>query len=425
MFSSAILDTAIGVIFIFLLLSLMCSAIAEGIESLMRNRASDLERGIRELITEQKTVGGLKSLVRRVIPALGRPTGSPSSTTPPLASPPAAEDYVALLYDHPLLNGLFKGSYNDTVQYRMQSLFRRVWQWLISGSPKLPTYIPSRNFALALLDMAAPGTSTTPSGAAGALAGATTFVTTSPPSNPIEGLRNAIVAEGRIPPDSKLGTALLTLIDSAGNDVNTARQNIENWFDSAMDRVSGWYKRRTQFIIFAIGFFVAIGVNADTVFIVQKLSSDKALRDSVAAAAVEYAKASATASPSPSSSPPASHIPECGPGKEDTPECKYLKSKAQLESLGLPIGWLVAGEHREGVSAEDQKLLNWPGLHFWEGNFWINWPLQLRYHLLGWLLTALAVSLGAPFWFDMLNKFIVIRSTVKPKEKSPEEKSKS
>jgi hypothetical protein len=41
----------------------------------------------------------------------------------------------------------------------------------------------------------------------------------------------------------------------------------------------------------------------------------------------------------------------------------------------------------------------------------------------GWLLTALAISLGAPFWFDLLNKIMVIRSTVKPHEKSPEEAS--
>ena len=43
--------------------------------------------------------------------------------------------------------------------------------------------------------------------------------------------------------------------------------------------------------------------------------------------------------------------------------------------------------------------------------------------IIGWLITALAVSLGAPFWFDLLNKFMVIRSTVKPHEKSPEEAS--
>jgi hypothetical protein len=61
---------------------------------------------------------------------------------------------------------------------------------------------------------------------------------------------------------------------------------------------------------------------------------------------------------------------------------------------------------------------------FWEGAFWVNWATQFRVHIFGWLLTALAISLGAPFWFDLLNKFIVVRATVKPQEKSPEEKSK-
>ena len=39
----------------------------------------------------------------------------------------------------------------------------------------------------------------------------------------------------------------------------------------------------------------------------------------------------------------------------------------------------------------------------------------------GWLITALATTFGAPFWFDLLNRMMVIRSTVKPKEKSPDE----
>lgn len=45
-------------------------------------------------------------------------------------------------------------------------------------------------------------------------------------------------------------------------------------------------------------------------------------------------------------------------------------------------------------------------------------------HGLGWLITAAAISLGAPFWFDTLNRFMIVRSTIKPKEKSPEEGSK-
>ena len=47
----------------------------------------------------------------------------------------------------------------------------------------------------------------------------------------------------------------------------------------------------------------------------------------------------------------------------------------------------------------------------------VGWTMKI----IGWLLTAMAVSLGAPFWFDMLNKVIVVRATVKPTEKSPDE----
>ena len=44
--------------------------------------------------------------------------------------------------------------------------------------------------------------------------------------------------------------------------------------------------------------------------------------------------------------------------------------------------------------------------------------------ILGWLITGFAISFGAPFWFDLLNRMMVVRSTVKPDEKSPEESSK-
>ncbi len=78
---------------------------------------------------------------------------------------------------------------------------------------------------------------------------------------------------------------------------------------------------------------------------------------------------------------------------------------AQIRKLGLPIGWTrQVGDPRSlyGVS-------------------WAGWLMRI----LGWLVTALALSLGAPFWFDMLNKIIVVRGTVKPKEKSQEEPPKN
>ena len=41
--------------------------------------------------------------------------------------------------------------------------------------------------------------------------------------------------------------------------------------------------------------------------------------------------------------------------------------------------------------------------------------------LLGLLVTALATAQGAPFWFDLLSRFVGIRSTVKPRAKKDDE----
>jgi hypothetical protein len=200
------------------------------------------------------------------------------------------------------------------------------------------------------------------------------------------------------------------LIDAASGDVARARANIEEWYNSSMDRVSGWYKRRSHIIILVLGFLVAVAVNADSVLIVRRLASDRALRDSLVASANVYAQETAKnteAATTPGVTPaPVSDkcVDVC---TEDTPQCRLKKTQCEIAALGLPLGW---------SSRSDERLrYNSIGTFFTE---------QVPAHIFGWLLTALAISLGAPFWFDVLNKIIVIRSTVKPKEKSQEDKSK-
>jgi hypothetical protein len=122
--------------------------------------------------------------------------------------------------------------------------------------------------------------------------------------------------------------------------------------------------------------------------------------------AAEAAPKQPTAKASPTPPLPAACLKD-----ESSPECKYEKSLVKIQSLGLPMGW----------DSSDDIQQQWPGWH-WKGPG--GWWNQLYWHWLGWLLTALAISLGAPFWFDMLNKLIVVRSTVKPKEKSQDEPSK-
>ena len=302
MFGSEMLDIAIGMIFVYLLLSLICSSVNELIERQLKNRAADLEQGLRELL-DDKTGAGL----------------------------------VTDLYQHGMVNGLFKGDYNA------------------KNKSNLPSYIPSRNFALAIMSIVA---SKDPAG-------------------------NIQTAIAKIE-STKVKNALTAMLDVAGNDVQKFRDSVENWFNSTMDRVSGWYKRRSQLIIFLLGLSAAAVININSITIANNLWIHKAERDAIVSAAQGYLGA---------------HPKDGAPTGQDS----SLKANVEgIESYGLPIGWDIPSQ---------KDTLHWIGFGIWS--------------LLGWLITAFAVSLGAPFWFDMLNKFIVIRSTVKPHEKSQEEVSKS
>ena len=299
MFGSTILEVAIGMVFVYLLLSLICSAVGEFIEALLQRRSKDLKKGITTLLNDPGLVGQL--------------------------------------YGHPLVQAL----------------------------GKTPSYIPSRTFSLALWNIA------TSAGQAGATAAAVT--------RDLRQIRTTVAAL----PQKDVRQALLTLIDEAGNDLDRARENVERWYDDVMDRVSGWYKRRMQWLLLVIGLVVAGLLNVDSLSIVRSLSQDAALRDSLVAAAEGYA-----------STPPAEGV---------NPEEKIQNNLQRIRSLGLPIGW-------DPTPGSPRALPGDPG--------------GLFFKLLGLLVTAFAVSLGAPLWFDLLNKFMVVRSTVKPREKSRETPSK-
>jgi hypothetical protein len=316
----------------------------------------------------------------------------------------------------------------------------------------------------------------------GTAKGATVPGSTSPAEGAMVKLTAAIDASTTLPPPVK--KALQTLADASQNPAKM-RENVENWFDSSMDRVSGFYKRRSQLIVLLLGLALAILLNVDSVALVRVLSTDRAMRDSLVAAAAEYARNNPTppansssantnasapngggadpkstttsnlnpasgnsnraASKNGNSSPPTAAGNANGAGAKnqnstsgsannsnqsttntnssssgspttagspkptptpgcDTPECRVKENLSIIQSLGLPIGW------NRSDPPDTRSIYASPG----------HWALRV----LGWLITALALSLGAPFWFDLLNKFMVIRSTVKPKEKSPDEPSK-
>ena len=324
MFGSAILDVLIGLVTIFLLLSLTATAIREAFETVFKARAVMLERGIRELLDDRDGDG----LARR-------------------------------LYEHPLVYGLYQGEFDPKTRR-----FR---------GGELPTYIPTRTFSAALLDIALRGQHAGPYA-----------VEHTDPILTVDELRLAI----RRLPSSRVQRALITAIDDARGDFDRVRANVESWFDASMDRVSGWYKRRTQLWLFVIGLGLATALNVNTITIANHLWADKAARDAL----VRRAELIGADSTIRGAMRDTSHA---------TAEARASMALDDLESLNLPIGW-------------DHLPPRGPGT----GRF--DYLMQI---IMGILVTALAITLGAPFWFDTLNKIMVIRSTVKPHEKSPEEDS--
>ncbi|HWW59993.1 MAG TPA: hypothetical protein VN181_01370 [Thermoanaerobaculia bacterium] len=337
------LDVAIGIIFLYLLMSLICSAAAEIFESFLKYRARDLERGIRELLHDPKL--------------------------------------VQELYDHPLISGLYKRRYSA----------RR------KGA--LPAYIPSRTFAMALLDLVPAGAGPQAKGPV-----AEDKPDRSPGSRILNWFRDAkraFLDETPQESDEALRARVQRAIDVLARDANDdavkTSANVEQWFNAAMDRVSGWYKRRTQTILLVIGLGTSLWLNIDSIYVAKTLATNKSLRETTVSAATEYAKADAEK--------PSADAQQ-----------RFQDAEKQLRGLGLPIGWTASSYGCPTCDKSEQ-----PRLARFRDICWLRcWALKL----LGILITACAISLGAPFWFDMLNRFIVVRSTVKPAEKSGTEAPK-
>ena len=342
MFGSSMLDIAVGVVFLFLLLSVFATTINELIFSLFNMRGKGLLLGIQTLLSDKSLTG----LVKKV-------------------------------YNHGQIFGLFRGEFNP------------------KSRGNLPSYIPAENFAIALLDsVASPFSELKPPASPPAAADGSHSGAVVPPIVRIT--QDFKTAAARLAEDAateKVGKPLVSMIAMAGDDAEKLQKSVEAWYNSGMDRVSGWYKYRTQWVLFWIGLVIAVSMNADTIGIVRQLSKDSTLRQSIVAAA-QTAKDSTE-------------------GASEPIDKRINAAKDSFDSitnLGIPIGW-PHGDAKARTRRE--KITNC-----------FNWITDRPSMLLGWLLTAIAISLGAPFWFDALNRIMVVRSTVKPREKSHDEGSK-
>lgn len=306
------IDVAIGLMFLFFLLSVVCSQVNELVASKLNLRGKNLRQGIESLLGDR-------------------------------AGPVMAGPFV------------------DAV--KRQGWWRRLLRKPLNGA-RPPSYLGPRTFALAVVhDLAAPDRP--------ALAGIT------------ETLAN-------LDDDHPAKAPLLRFVAEAGGELDQFKKSVETWFDDAMDRVSGWYRRRAQTWLLVYAAVVTVALNVDTILVARTLWRDDALRGAVVARAEAVLEEAEASTDQPEGSPGAATTTDDGDAAAAALE-GTLQTIKEEEALGLPLGW--------PDDSEDPRA--WPG--WWTG--------EMGVRVAGWFLTVAALSLGAPFWFDFLGKVSRVRQT--------------
>ena len=193
-----------------------------------------------------------------------------------------------------------------------------------------------------------------------------------------------------------------------GSELQQLQSELETWFNNGMTRASGVYRRNVKGVGLLIGLAIAFTINADTFYMFQRLSSDPAIRNSIVQAA-EQIEVSGI----------------------NTPE--QLAAESGIDDLSETLSNEFANRLTENIGIElrsvgeavEQTLAQYP-LPIGRSQSVLeaqkaaeeDWPIKfIPQRLVGWSITALALSMGASFWFDLLRKVTSVRASGdKPKE---------
>ena len=334
MFSSTVLDLATGLVFCFLTASLASGIVVEAISSITKWRAKTLRDGIGQLLNDPQLSG-----------------------------------LAGQLYSHAAINPRGPGN-ADPEKNR-------------------PAYIDRQLFAHAMMDLT--GISFQVAAAAGASPGAR------PSLAALHDQVRAKLAEMNVQ-DPQLNILLRGIIDRSFGDAEKIQTELSTWFDHAMDRVSGVYKRWTQLVGFIAALVLAVTLNIDAVHVATVLWEQPKLVDQLKLPAAPATTGTSAASTAATAAPITSGTPTA-PGKDAKGEPQPdVKDLLQQMNTTLPVGW------PRGFWVDAQgNCLSWPGFLI---------------PLLGWLITAFSTLFGAPFWFDLLQQIVRLKGA----GPSPQEK---
>jgi hypothetical protein len=375
MFSSTILDVAVGLIFTFLIVSLAAGAIVEAVNSALRVRSRSLLKGVKQLFNDEDFKGLALELYQHA-------AINPRGPGAPPVNPAEA-----------------KGADDPDRTKKAQAEARK----------NFPAYIDPKQFAGALVDILG-------------LSAASGSITDSG-RQAVETL-TAVIDEKLKGSPPQVRNFLTGIVQRTKGDLDAIQSELSTWFDSSMDRLSGAFKRWTQAASVAFALLLAVTLNLDAIAVTRVLWAqpkladqlrlspevDKELRIAAADAQKSKGQTDVRAPASPTQPTVSTDVADLS---ELTSKEKVVLDQLSAFNQQMPIGW--SGSYPFSTLQENCVASANKTCTVW---FWNDGQRGWLIHPVGWLITALAALFGAPFWFDLLQSFVRLKGA----GPSPQEK---
>ena len=346
-----ILEVVIGLIFIYLLLSLLATAINEALSSITRLRGVFLKKALTIMLQDIKDNNGEQG------------------------------DFIDRFYSYPLIEQMGGKRKKNLPSYVSKEVFSEIMLFLLNGSKDQKMVFETVKAEI----------------------------------------KNNLK-------DGKVKSMLLDWLEKANGSLDNFRGSLEGWFDSVTERSKGWFKRSVQVRLFIIGLILVSVFNANTIHMVNVLSKDQDAREQMMVLANDFMERQEgqlmqigvldTAKINKTSA--------VGIVAFDTtklmPLATTAQEKAEIRRLAN-INTQIKQIMEEDLLAQGNTMgIGWSEFKRFKEDIGSSlWAIVLT--VLGFVLTAFAITLGAPFWFDLLNKVMSIRGSGTASAQAPVKKA--
>jgi hypothetical protein len=412
MFNNTTLEVVIGLIFIFLLYSLLATAIQELIATIFAYRSRMLERGLEQMLDGKnysyywwdKVVNffrwlSYKSKLSKVDKSLSKNTKFDRHVVSKIRTE---------FFSKPGVKQSLPGEHFKDVTVKRVKLDQKskLFAANITSHPlykraaqnnllyKKPAYLNADTFSDIMINILGE-------------------LKTTDSNSPVLMKNISEYVDKHVHNNQGLVKILKIYIGQANGDLQRFKMILESWYDDTMERVSGWYKKQTNRILVFIGFVLAIIFNVSTIESVKYLSSNKVARDAMIQNASAFVNKNLIEKDTlqPNSGTDAKKSDQIQQRIRQIGQI-YNDQIFKNDSI-MGFGW--------GDYGYSEDIRNWKASKSKGGMPTVKNTFQKSVYvfirtitnfrlLFGFLFTAIAISLGAPFWFDLLNKFMNLRN---------------